>query len=364
MAPAGPLNALGLSPVCLPLGKFAASDGKVSRATRARLRRSGEACLRRTPGPKVKKGINKLSRSAFYKRRAKRLGTKVIVAGAGPGRVGSTALAAHLQREGFHVTHEAGNSRSVDFDPGTSVPDHFNLFAKPKKFKLLVANEKVLTWLDRASGASVVGDIGLSNTQHMEELLEADKRVVLVVQLRDPGPFAASVIRALPRCGRVETGLMQARGITAATVPDRQKRLQMYMRLVTEEAAKLRKKYGDRVWIVNVKRLAVLGPQILRSLGAQCTTWDAELGRNSNNGRLLQRRASEARAGAKPGRVPGASLGGVHGVAGLPPGAALGGGGPGPGRRRGHGGAAAASAWRQRSRASQPEAEAEDLHLD
>ena len=214
--------------------------------------------MKRVPGPKVKKGINKLSRSAFYKRRAKRLDTKVIVVGAGPGRVGSTALAAHLQREGFHVTHEAGNSRSVDFDPGTSVPDHFNLFAKPKKFKLLVANEKVLAWLDRASGASVVGDIGLSNTQHMEELLEADKRVVLVrvvlvVQLRDPGPFAASVIRALPRCGLVETGLMQARGITAATVPDRQKRLQMYMRLVTEEAAKLRKKYGDRVWIVNVK---------------------------------------------------------------------------------------------------------------
>ena len=276
------------------MAKFAVSDGNVSKATRWRMRAVGEACVKRKPGRKPKKNIKQLSRAAAFERKAKRRATRIIVAGAGPGRVGSTAVAAHLQREGFYVTHESGNHRSVDFDMATSVTDHFNLFAKPKEFKQSVADQKILNWLDRASGAAVAGDIALSNTQHMEELLLADKRVVLIIQLRDPRSFAASVTRATKQCARWEIGLMQGRGITAAKIPDREKRWQTYMRMVSEEASALKEKYGDRVWVVDVKDLTISGPEFLRYLGAKCTTWDAQLGRNSNEGRLLKRRAAEA----------------------------------------------------------------------
>ena len=148
------------------MAKFAASDGNVSRTTRWRMRVAGEACVKRKPGRKPKKSIKQLSRSAAFARKAKRRATRIIVVGAGPGRVGSTAVAAHLQREGFYVTHESGNTKSVNFDKAAAVTDHFNLFAKPKEFKQSVADQKILNWLDRASGARVVGDISLTNTQH------------------------------------------------------------------------------------------------------------------------------------------------------------------------------------------------------
>ena len=59
------------------------------------------------------------------------------------------------------------------------------------------------------------------------------------------------------------------------------------MRLRRVEAA-------GRVWVGDVKDLTTSGPEFLRYLGAKCTTWDTQLGRNSNEGRLLKRRAAEA----------------------------------------------------------------------
>ena len=86
----------------------------------------------------------------------------------------------------------------------------------------------------------VAGDVGLSNTQIMRELLLVDPRVVLVVQVRDPRDYARSVTNL--QGGRQPlwmTHLFQCRGTSAEKYPTKKARLKRYMQVVTKEAAKL-----------------------------------------------------------------------------------------------------------------------------
>ena len=92
-------------------------DGNLSRNNRTRLRNAGVAVNRRAQGrpsaacgPKTRAGIWKKQERARRRREA----IRTIVIGAGTGRVGSSCLAANLQRQGFDVSHEAGNPASID----------------------------------------------------------------------------------------------------------------------------------------------------------------------------------------------------------------------------------------------------------
>ena len=247
-------------------------------------------------GPRPVRDISTLSRNAQYERRRKRNATRTIIAGAGPGRVGSTALACHLQREGFKVTHEAGNKMSADFDPHAAAPDTFNLYEKTQEQRLAVAKSRVEEWLDKGRGAVVAGDVGLSNSQIMHELLLADPRVMLVVQVRDPAQYAKSWLAINGNKQALwETILLQSRGITAARFPQKEARVKQYMRDLIAEAYRLQCKFGlSRVRIVDVKDLATEGPKLLRELGATNTTWDMRLGRNGRSARLHRRKGREA----------------------------------------------------------------------
>ena len=93
------------------------ADSNLSAPSRTRLRNAGVAVNRRPQGrrpgasePKTKAGIWKKQQRERHRREA----IRTIVIGAGTGRVGSTCLAANLQRQGFDVSHEAGNPASID----------------------------------------------------------------------------------------------------------------------------------------------------------------------------------------------------------------------------------------------------------
>ena len=266
------------------MGAFAATDSALAKSGRARLRAQGEAAMLRKTGPRLKK-LGSLSRSARFARLAQRRRTQTIVAGAGPGRVGSTALVAHLQREGFSVSHESGNTRSADHDPVANSQDVFTLRAQPEAKRLVVARAKVQEWLDRALGEKVVGDVGLANSQIMRELLLADPRVVLVVQVRDEDAYARSATTITTKQARWETNLFLARGITAATYPQKTDRLKEYMRQIQVEAGKLKTEFGPaRVQILPLNQLQRKGSGLLKRLGANNHQWDPALGRNASEG--------------------------------------------------------------------------------
>ena len=270
-------------------GRYVENDSMLARSGRTRLRQSGEAAMRRKPGP-LRKPLSKLSRSARHARLALRANTRCIVVGAGPGRVGSTALAARCQREGFAVSHEGGNTRSADHDKRYCIGDKFTTFSKSDEEKANLATKLIESWLDRSLGEAVVGDIGLANTQLMKAFLEADPRVLLIVQLREPTSFADNWVKVSKKPALWETHLMTSRGLTANRYPSRVECLRRYMRMIVDETRRLQKAHGSsRVHLVDVKDLSDVGPTILKQLGAKKCTWDRELGRNSQQGRLLKR---------------------------------------------------------------------------
>ena len=220
----------------------------------------------RKTGPTPTKKLDALSKSARNARIAKRKKTDIIVVGAGPGRVGSTALATHLQREGFRVSHEAGNPCSVDHAPGQVKQDTFNVFGKGPDQRLVVARAKVDEWLDRALGERVVGDVGLANTQLMREFLLADPRVVLVAQVRDEDSYARSALTVTRGQARWETHVYHDRGILASELPRKEDRLKEHMRQVKAEGVALLREFGPkRVKVIDVTELAKKGSASWRS---------------------------------------------------------------------------------------------------
>ena len=81
----------------------------------------------RRPGacaPKTRAGIWKKQQRERHRHEA----IRTIVIGAGTGRVGSTCLAANLQRQGFDVSHEAGNPASIDKRSGFR--DYFRTYLR------------------------------------------------------------------------------------------------------------------------------------------------------------------------------------------------------------------------------------------
>ena len=95
----------------------------------------------------------------------------------------------------------------------------------------------------------------------MEACLQADQRVHLVVQVRDPKQFAKSVMalgqqEGIPgrSSGLSEVHLLHSRGITASETASRAYRLAKYMRLVTKEAKRLAgsKRYRGSETILDV----------------------------------------------------------------------------------------------------------------
>ena len=155
---------------------------------------------------------------------------------------------------------------------------------------------RVEEWLDKGRGTVVAGDVGLANSQLMEELLLADPRVMLVVQVRDPAEYAQSWMAISgQKQPWWETLLLQSRGITAAGYPTKEARLKKYMRTIIAEAYTLQQKFGAiRVPILDVKDLATEGPKLLRTLGAANTTWDMSLGRNDRSARFHRRKSAAA----------------------------------------------------------------------
>ena len=201
----------------MPLTKlFRRPSAHLSAPSRHRIRSSGSesACIRRT-GPKTK-DFARLGESG--KRHRARLEAKVkrIVIGAGWGRSGTTSLAVNFQKQGgWRVTHEAGNTQSIDFC--MAMKDSFSLRAMTSDRRVNHASKLKAAIALESCGAEVAGDISHVHSQIIEELLQTDDRVVVVFMHRksDMPGWVDSVMRHHPQGGRVENFLLQGWGITA-----------------------------------------------------------------------------------------------------------------------------------------------------
>ena len=86
--------------------------------------------------------------------------------GAGTGRVGSTCLAANLQRQGFDVSHEAGNPASIDRRHGFR--DRFRTSHMSTEKMDSIAKDMLRILLLNPRCTPVVGDISWSNSKFAE----------------------------------------------------------------------------------------------------------------------------------------------------------------------------------------------------
>ena len=195
------------------------------------------------------------------------------------------------------MTHERWNSKEVDFGMSHGIVDKFTLKELPDLQKKTLVAKQLEIMLDSAGGRAVTGDVGHTNSQMMESYLQADERVVLVVQTRDPASYAQSVMDIHPTPARWETFLMRGRGIDATKFPNRRDRLKAYCKSIETEGKALLRKYGPaRVEIIDVKALNTQGPKLLQKLGLVNSigprTWDNVGGRNArkgNTGRLQEK---------------------------------------------------------------------------
>ena len=241
------------------------------------------------------------SRAGAWKRahkdRARQQALQHIIIGAGVGRCGSTCLAANLQNQGWDVSHEAGNSRSLD--RRANFTDRFKLHCAPKSAKRTIADNMVEHLRTNPRAQAVVGDISWTNTPLAEAMLESDPRVRIVFQTRPPEQWVTSHLRHHARPGRWEGLVLGAYGIKKAQEPSRRMRLILWARSVAREAKRLKAKWPRRVAIVPLCKLNSWGRNFLRHLGAP-KPWDGERGKNAEGEsrhelRLARKRPASAR---------------------------------------------------------------------
>ena len=168
--------------------------------------------------PSTKAGIWKRQERARRRREA----IRTIVIGAGTGRVGSTCLAANLQRQGFDVSHEAGNPASIDKRHGFR--DRFGTSHMSTEKMDSIAKDMLRILLLNPRCTPVVGDISWSNSKFAEPLLRYDRRVQVVFQTRPHLAFAKSHMQHHPRVNLWETVLLNDWGIRVEHVPKREDR--------------------------------------------------------------------------------------------------------------------------------------------
>ena len=258
------------------------ADSNLSRPSRTRLRKAGIPVNRRPPGrrpgasePKTKAGIWKKEQ----RERRRREAIRAIVIGAGTGRVGSTCLAANLQRQGFDVSHEAGNPASVDLRHGFR--DRFQTsHMSPEKIDR-IALDMLNILSSNPQCKPVVGDISWSNSIFAEAFLKYSKRVRVVFQTRPHLAFAKSHMQHHPSVHRWETMLLNDWGIWADAMPNREDRLATWSKKVLEFAEEVKDKYPDRVHIVALKDLNKFGQGFVKALGGT-TPWDSACGTNAS----------------------------------------------------------------------------------
>ena len=242
-----------------------------------------------------------MSRAGAWKRahrdRARQQALQHIIIGAGVGRCGSTCLAANLQNQGWDVSHEAGNSRSLD--RRASFTDRFKLHCAAKSAKRTIADKMVEHLRTNPRAQAVVGDISWTNTPLAEAMLESDPRVCIVFQTRPPEQWVTSHLRHHARPGRWEGLVLKAYGIKKAQEPSRRMRLILWARSVAREAKRLKAKWPRRVAIVPLCKLNSWGRNFLRHLGAP-KPWDGERGKSAEGEsrhelRLARKRPASAR---------------------------------------------------------------------
>ena len=232
----------------------------------------------RRPGasePKTKAGIWKKQQ----RERRRREAIRTIVIGAGTGRVGSTCLAANLQRQGFDVSHEAGNPASVDKRHGFRDRFQTSHMSTEKMDRIALDMLRILRLSPRCT--PVVGDISWSNSKFAEPLLKYNTRVQVVFQTRPHLAFAKSHMQHHPRVNRWETILLNDWGIWAEDVPKREDRLRTWSEKVLKRAKEVKEIYPDRVHIVALKDLNSCGEGFVKALGGT-TPWDSACGVNAS----------------------------------------------------------------------------------
>ena len=236
-----------------------------------------ESACKRPRGPKRKR-LTSVSPRQVRRRKALDAKTRTIVIGAGLGRCGTTGLALNLQRQGFAVTHEAGNTHSLDHR--STMKDHFALADQHKAGRHMRAAALVADIASAAEGASVAGDISWVHTQLAEEMLLADKRVEVVFLYRDDvEAWVKSVVAHAPRPRLPETLVFRGAGIDASK-GDRAQRLKLYRRFVLAKGQDLKRRYAGRVHVVATERLTAWGKQFIERLGGE-EGYDPDAGRNA-----------------------------------------------------------------------------------
>ena len=227
-------------------------------------------------GPKNRAGIWKKQERARRRREA----TRAIVIGAGTGRVGSSCLAANLQRQGFDVSHEAGNPASIDKRHGFR--DRFRTSHMSTEKMDSIAKETLRILLLNPRCTPVVGDISWSNSRFAEYLLRNNTRVQVVFQTRPHLAFAKSHMQHHPRVNLWETVLLNDWGICAEHVPKREDRLRTWSKNMLKRAKLVKKIYPDRVHIVALDDLNSFGDGFVKALGG-ITPWDSACGVNASS---------------------------------------------------------------------------------
>ena len=152
--------------------------------------------------PKTKAGIWKKQQRERHRREA----IRTIVIGAGTGRVGSTCLAANLQRQGFDVSHEAGNPASIDMRH--CFRDRFRASHMSTEEMDSIAFDMLRILRLNPRCTPLVGDISWSNSKFAEPLLKYNTRVRVVFQTRPHLAFAKSHMQHHPSVYRRETILL------------------------------------------------------------------------------------------------------------------------------------------------------------
>ncbi len=202
-----------------------------------------------------------------------------LLIGCGLGRCGTTSLSCNLQCQGWRVTHESGNNHSPDYR--ASVQDRFGLAARPAKVRKAHAAKIIADILAFSAGGDLGGDVSWVHSQIMQELLEADPRVILVVLYRkNAAAWLKSVAQHAPVPGRPETIVLKAEGISPAATGDRSARLRLCRNVVVKRAKAMQKLFGERVRLVAVEDLTAWGGAFVLELGG-AEGFDAERGRNA-----------------------------------------------------------------------------------
>jgi hypothetical protein len=184
-----------------------------------------------------------------------------------------------MQRQGFSVTHEAGNTHSINHR--VSMKDQFSLRSVTTQIRARRAAAIIKDILSFGAGARVVGDVSHVHSQIMEELLAVDDRVKIVFQFRETEAWVKSVLAHAPRTGLPETLLLQGWGIDSTTAGDRLSRLAAFKVAQLQHAKALKRMYPGRVHLVPLEGLTAWGREFVAGCGGHIP-YSAFVGRNAS----------------------------------------------------------------------------------